>query len=84
MAPVVALCTNKTGEGAELFLWFVQKRCEFRSERAKTFLLAPVKLGHRFYSAFPKRNCLVKIIHVHSLRLLEIAPKPCYKKLHPK
>ena len=36
------------------------------------------------YPPFPKWNYRAKIIHAHSLRLLEIAQKPCYKKLYPK
>jgi hypothetical protein len=39
----------------------------------------PAAISPRSQNGTPR-----KIIHAHSLRLLEIAPKPCYKKLHPK
>jgi hypothetical protein len=57
----------------------------FRSNTYKNLRsLAPVRLSHDLSTSFPKRNYPAKIIRAHSLPLLEIAPKPCYKKLHPK
>jgi hypothetical protein len=52
--------------------------------QASRFRLNNCKIPPRFLLPFPKWNCRAKIIHAHSLRLLEIAPNPCYKKLHPK
>jgi hypothetical protein len=65
----------KLAGGAESFLWF------YRKGSGLDLTTATLSLE---YPSFPKRNYLAKIIRAHSLRLLEIAPKPCYKKLHPK
>jgi hypothetical protein len=65
----------ETRGGAESFLWLIQKRFGFSSHDCNAFAGIP---------PIPKTELLAKIIHAHSLPLLEIAPKPCYKKLHPK
>ena len=76
MAPVFSPDAIETRGGAESFLWFVQKRFGFRSHDDNA--------SEEYLTSFPKWNWLAKIIRVHRLRLLEIAPNPCYKKLHPK
>ena len=50
--------------------------CGFRSNACDI----PAAILH----PIPKTELLRKKNRVHSLPLLEIAPKPCYKKLHPK
>ena len=59
-----------------LCVFALSKACGFKLDTCKNSVAIP--------PSFPKRNCLAKIIRAHSLPLLEIAPKPCYKKLHPK
>ena len=58
---------------------------KIRLVHGQTHATAPVRTGRPLRpESFPKRYCPGKIIHAHSLPLLEIPPKPCYKKLHPK
>ena len=75
--PVFSTGTHKTREGAAVSVF---QKAAGLDQSPPTF---PPTFPPRSH-LIPKTELCTKIIHAHSLPLLEIAPKPCYKKFHPK